>query len=304
MTDRRDNIKLRNILRLMRLAGQQESFAWSPARATSRLVCTVRTPANGYAMAALLVAMGVMAVMMTAAMPVWKQLSQREKETELVFRGEQYARAIGLFQRKAGPGVLPPNIDVLVQQKFLRRKYKDPITGQDFDLLTQTQAAPGGPGGAGGAAGVGRGQPPSSAGRGGGPQAPAPTGPVGTQPGVTPGAQQGGIVGVASKSKATSIRLYKGRNHYNEWQFIFVQRVQAPGAPGPGGVPQRGGPPQPGQQPPVGLPGMGGRGGRGSPPLGPSGPFGPGPFGGGGRGPTPPGPPVPGGGTPQPTPGN
>src|SRR5262245_43731463 len=148
MTDRRDNIKLRNILRLMRLAGQQESFAWSPARATSRLVCTVRTPANGYAMAALLVAMGVMAVLMTAAMPVWKQMSQREKEAELVFRGEQYARAIGLFQRKAGPGTLPPNLDVLIQQRFLRAKYKDPITGQDFDLLSPVQptTASGAPG--------------------------------------------------------------------------------------------------------------------------------------------------------------
>jgi len=128
-------------------------------------------------------------------------------------------------------------------------------------------------------------------------------GSVVTQPGVTtPGAPQGGIVGVASKSKATSIRLYNGRNHYNEWQFIFVQQAQAPGAPGPGGVPQRGGPPQPGQQPPTGPPGIG-RGGRGSQPFGPSGPFGPGP-GGGGPGPTPPGPFVPGRGTPPPTPGN
>jgi type II secretory pathway pseudopilin PulG len=255
-------------------------------------------------MVALLVAMGVMAVMLSAAMPVWKQLSTREKETELIFRGQQYARAIGLFQRKAGPGVLPPNIDLLVQQKFLRRKYKDPITGQDFDLLTQAQAAPGGPGGA--ARGqsppsAARGQPPPSAAGGAAPSGPTPMGSVVAQPAATPGAQQGGIVGVASKSKATSIRLYNGRNHYNEWQFVFVQQVQAPGAPGPGGVPQRGGAPQPGQ-PPLGPPGIG-RGGRGSQPFGPSGPFGPG-SGGGGRGPTPPGPVVPGRGTPQPTPGN
>ncbi len=45
-------------------------------------------------MAVLLVGMSVMAVMLTVAMPVWKQTTQREKETELVFRGEQYARAI------------------------------------------------------------------------------------------------------------------------------------------------------------------------------------------------------------------
>src|SRR5437868_10091319 len=104
---------------------------------------------QGYAMVALIVAMSIMAIMMSAAMPTWRQMAQREKEAELVFRGQQYARAIGLFQRKAGPGVLPPGLDVLVDQKFLRKKYKDPITGEDFDLLRPTQQAPGttGPGG-------------------------------------------------------------------------------------------------------------------------------------------------------------
>ena len=38
----------------------------------------------GYAMAALLVAISVMAVLLTAVMPVWKQMAQREKEEELV----------------------------------------------------------------------------------------------------------------------------------------------------------------------------------------------------------------------------
>src|ERR1700730_9231693 len=90
---------------------------------------------HGYAMAALLVGLGVMAVMMTVVMPVWKQTAQREKEAELVFRGEQYARAIELYGRKL-PGALPPNLDVLVDQKFVRKKYKDPITGLDFDLVS------------------------------------------------------------------------------------------------------------------------------------------------------------------------
>src|SRR4029077_11449458 len=89
---------------------------------------------QGYAMAALLVGLGIMAVMMTVVMPVWKQTARRENEAELVFRGEQYARAIELYGRKL-PGALPPNLDVLVDQKFLRKKYKDPITGGDFDLV-------------------------------------------------------------------------------------------------------------------------------------------------------------------------
>ena len=67
----------------------------------------------------------------TAAMPVWRQMAQREKEEELVFRGQQYARAIGLFQRKYA-NAFPPSIDVLVEQRFIRKKFKDPITGKDF----------------------------------------------------------------------------------------------------------------------------------------------------------------------------
>src|SRR5687768_1610183 len=82
---------------------------------------------RGYLMVALLVAMSIMAIMMGAALPAWRTLAQREKEAELVFRGEQYARAIGLFQRSRG-NATPPNLDVLVNEKFLRKKYKDPIT--------------------------------------------------------------------------------------------------------------------------------------------------------------------------------
>src|SRR5262245_55478346 len=68
-TNCRGNINLNNILRFMKSAGQLENHR------------VLYMPERGYAMVALLVAMGVMAVMMTAAMPVWKQLSQREKET-------------------------------------------------------------------------------------------------------------------------------------------------------------------------------------------------------------------------------
>src|SRR5688572_32363247 len=119
------------ILNRMQLRGQYGSRRWNGNAADA-----------GYAMAVLLVAMSVMAVMMSVAMPVWKQMAQREKEAELIFRGQQYARAIELMQRKM-PGALPPNVDLLVDQKFLRKKYKDPITGEDFDTVAPGQTAPG-----------------------------------------------------------------------------------------------------------------------------------------------------------------
>src|SRR4026209_1997287 len=122
---------------------------------------------RGAAMVALLVAMGIMAIMMTVVMPVWKHAAQREKEEELVFRGLQYAHAIGLFSRKYA-NAFPPTIDVLVEQRFLRKKFKDPITNEDFLPLTAGQGAPGAAGaqaasGAAGRGGAGRGTQPLTA---------------------------------------------------------------------------------------------------------------------------------------------
>jgi len=174
---------------------------------------------GGYAMAVLLVVMGVMAVMLTVVMPVWKQMGQREKEAELVFRGEQYARAIGLFQKKYA-NAFPPNLDVLVEQKFLRKKYKDPITGEDFVPLTQASQQGGiQPGGA--QRGGGQAATPTPAGRGAQTTGRGPTGSATHAGAATPGGgPAGGIIGVTSKSTDTSIRLYKGRSHYNEWAFV------------------------------------------------------------------------------------
>jgi type II secretory pathway pseudopilin PulG len=251
---------------------------------------------RGYAMAALLVSLGVMAILMSAALPVWRHQAQREKEHELVFRGQQYIRAINQYQRRMGPGVYPPSVDVLVQQRFLRKKYKDPVTDDDFDIIPvgglapgQGQGQPGGGPGRASTAGTGRGgiQAPPAIGR---PPVvnpssrPSPAAPAGR--GQMGGGGQfvgGGIMGVRSKSKDASIRIYNGGTHYNEWNFIAMGIQAQPGGPGRG----RGAPGMPG----VGMPGGRGRGdGRG---LGPGGGRGRGPGGGRavlpGRGGRPPG---------------
>ena len=88
-------------------------------------------------MAGLLVAMAVMAILMSAALPTWRQAAQREREEELIFRGEQYARAIELYQRRYA-NAFPQNFDLLVEQRFLRKKYKDPMVEDgEFQLLYQ-----------------------------------------------------------------------------------------------------------------------------------------------------------------------
>jgi type II secretory pathway pseudopilin PulG len=203
---------------------------------------------RGYAMVALLVGMSIMAVMFTVAMPVWKQDARREKEAELIFRGQQYARAIGLFQRK-NANAFPPSIDVLLAQRFLRKKYKDPITGEDFLPVTRTTTP---------APGTGAPNRPGLAATPGSPRAAAsPPGVGSPAAGGSPGPlQPGGIAGVSSRSKAQSIRVYNGRTHYNEWQFVYTPQTQQPGAPGGAVAP---GQPRPGNPnaPPIGRPGGG-----------------------------------------------
>ena len=235
---------------------------------------------SGYAMAALLVAMALMAVMMSVAMPVWRQAAQREKEAELIWRGQQYDRAIQLFRRKASaPGA--PNLEILIQQKFLRKKYKDPITGGDFELkpvgvIGPGTQRPGGPGQGNVRPGMG------NRSSGFGSQTPA----LGNQPGNgTPGGaggtgsgQQGGnessgfqippfggqgqpgmggqratgqlIGGVRSKSKARSIKELNGRSRYDQWEFVYVPYNPNPQPPGTGGTAPGRQPRMPGQQRP------------------------------------------------------
>ena len=236
---------------------------------------------SGYAMVALLVGMAIMAVFLTVALPAWSTAARREKEEELIFRGQQYARAIALFQRKYA-NTFPPSIDLLVNDRYLRRKYKDPMTKDgEFQAIYANQQNGGQPGGGGTVPQTGQPvRPPTQVGAG------ATVGP------------QGGIIGVASKSTATSLRVYSGRSKYNEWVFVALQatnrisaptgsqtptgginfpgsgvggrggRQGAPGQPGRGG-PQPGGPGNPNQPAPFGRPGgngpapFGGAAGRG-----------------------------------------
>jgi type II secretory pathway pseudopilin PulG len=201
---------------------------------------------RGYAMAALLVGLSVMSIMLSMALPVWRTVTQREREAELVFRGEQYAQAIELFSRRNGG--FPPNLEILEEGRYIRKLYKDPMTSDgEFEPVYLGQPLPGQtPEG-------GRGGPPASAGFG---QAGAPRG-------------AGPIIGVVSTSTAESLRLYNGRGRYSEWAFVAIAATTQAGAPGGAqnpGVPN-------GSGVGVGVPGRrgggaGGRGGRGGAPPG------------------------------------
>src|SRR5262245_37334688 len=90
----------------------------------------------GFSLAAIVFLATAVSIIISAAYPAYKLQAKRDLEEELIFRGEEYARAIQKFQRKFG--VYPPSIDALVQTnglRFVRRAYKDPITGGDFRVI-------------------------------------------------------------------------------------------------------------------------------------------------------------------------
>jgi len=73
--------------------------------------------------------MAVMAIFLTVAVQSASFQAQREKEEELIFRGQQAVEAIRLF--RARNGRFPLTLEELVKAKprVLRKPWADPMTG-------------------------------------------------------------------------------------------------------------------------------------------------------------------------------
>ncbi len=220
---------------------------------------------KGYILLIMMMMATLLLISLTAAVPSIYVEGQREKEKELIFRGEQYARAIELFHMQFHR--YPTSVKELLHtnnMSFLRQAYRDPMakngkwrfihaTGTGIILDSKILGPPGKQKGLpGGTSSSGQ---PSSTGVQGG------TGSQSTQSnsqqngsqvgsfslfGSGPGSsqpQQGSgsttslfgknklvgayIVGVASTSHQRSIGVFDHRTEYDEWEFLGV-----PGAPG------------------------------------------------------------------------
>jgi hypothetical protein len=170
-----------------------------------------RNPAErGYA---LLFAVFLAAILLVSTMAASLSVvtdGKREKEKEMIWRGNQYVRAIKLFYRKNGR--FPADLDDLSKPKigsirFLRQTYKDPMNKADGTwrfiylgpsgqligslkphplIQLPTPAAPAAPAGASGAtSGFGSATPSPSS------QPGTPGTPPGTAPGTAPGSAAG-----------------------------------------------------------------------------------------------------------------
>lgn len=89
-------------------------------------------PEAGFILLMVLFLMVLLLIALAVAAPRVARFIQRDREMELVHRGEQYKRAIKLYYKRFG--AYPSSIDQLVNTnniRFLRKRYTDPITGKD-----------------------------------------------------------------------------------------------------------------------------------------------------------------------------
>jgi len=192
---------------------------------------------RGFTILAVIVAVTILLIVLAAAAPRMSTQIKHDREEELVHRAHQYVRAIQLFYRKFGR--FPNSVEEMENTnnlRFLRRKYKDPITGKDeWRLIRFGQAKPKQlpswqRGGTGGGAGAGI-TPAAGLGSGGTQANNSPNS------GGVPGAVNasdiskplsgsgslgvGGIVGVSSTSEKSGLKEIDGKKKYNEWEFVY-----------------------------------------------------------------------------------
>ena len=118
-----------------------------------RMFRRVRSSSAGFTYIAALMIIMVMGIMLGVAGQTWKTRMQRERETELLFRGLEYQRAIRRWhqydvvegkplkttERERRPlnelEDLMKDPGSLSKERYLRRLYTDPFTGEEFEVI-------------------------------------------------------------------------------------------------------------------------------------------------------------------------
>jgi hypothetical protein len=189
-------------------------------------------------------------IALTAALPSVYQEGMREREQEAIFRGTQYGRAVALFHHQFNR--YPVSIKELLETngiRFLRQEYTDPLDRKGKWRFIHANAAgvlldsknqplknnqnnssnPAGIGlnnsgmtgsnlgSSGGAGGFGLSQPSGAPGQ-------TSIGPTSAFFGSENQLQGAYIVGVAPTSRHESIIVWQKHRHYDEWEFLGIDR--------------------------------------------------------------------------------
>ena len=107
-----------------------------------RPIASRRSDERGFALLLVFLLAAAVALMLYQQMPRVAFESQREKEQLLIGRGEQYKRAIQMYfvAFKKYPSKIE-DLENTNNQRFLRRRYIDPMTGKDEWRLIHVNAA-------------------------------------------------------------------------------------------------------------------------------------------------------------------
>ncbi|HKD17045.1 MAG TPA: type II secretion system protein [Thermoanaerobaculia bacterium] len=206
-----------------------------------------KSPEGGFTLVGVVVAMAIIVILVAAVGPSIAMILERDRQTELIFRGKQYARAIAAFQKRYGR--LPNELKEMSKMKprTIRQLWKDPMCNcDDWQVIFagSPEAAPMGnapppqnnglqtqtpgfrtrtpSGGSGLSSGFGSGfgfdetPTPGPFGSGSGPNlTPTPSSIFGQETKKT-----GPIVGVRTKVHRAAIVPWRGRNFTDEWRFL------------------------------------------------------------------------------------
>lgn len=163
---------------------------------------SVRTD-RGYVLIILMMVVLALILGLTVAVPVLQTELRREKEAELIFRGQQYVEAIRLFQMK-NPGRFPSSLKELEEKRLIRKLYKDPMTDSgEWNVVFPLEEL-----GQAGSEGVQK---------------------VLVAPeSVLPSIRNPMVLGVVSSSTQKSFKLYYDQDSYDKWLFIYGQDPKNP----------------------------------------------------------------------------
>ena len=96
---------------------------------------------EGYILLTLLLIMALLAIAASVAASKIAFDIKRDREQEMINRGVQYSRAIRQYYKKFGRYPMKlEDLENTNQMRFLRKRYKDPLTGKDFKILHYGEA--------------------------------------------------------------------------------------------------------------------------------------------------------------------
>jgi type II secretory pathway pseudopilin PulG len=174
----------------------------------------------GFTLVAMMVMLAILSIMMGVVVQTVTAQMKREKEAELIFRGNQYVEAIRLYRVKYGRFPMSLKEIWKAKPRVIRKKWKDPMTDSwnwgiiYLDTGTKVQIP---------------GTTPTPT------PEPTPTPSVGTGFGQPPSARLGPIIGVHTTKHEKGFKVYEGHRDYFKWNFEYkppkVQKKPVPPPP-------------------------------------------------------------------------